>query len=462
MVDNCSSRRPENRAMPTVRTARLTALIAAVVTAGGLASTASAGAAMTATVSGTTVRVVGDGAADAVTLRLSGTTIQVDLADDGTADLSVPQATVQGFAILLGDGDNAVHVDTSGGDPTNQLPVAIQTGAGDDIIDTANGFETVASGGGDDVVSPGQRFDNVDLGAGSDRFVWVPGDASDVIDGGAGADVLDFSGSNASEQMRLDRSGDRVTVSRDVALVTQDTVGVERLDLDLASGTDTLLAAPGTGTLMAVTAVADTPTGTGNDSLTGDSGNDVLRGGLGTDVVNGGGGDDDLFGDDGSDTIDGGDGADVCDGEVEENCEFDVRPAPPVITPPVVTTPVPTPGPAPAAVVPPTTTGTTTTTTTTSPRAVPARASGLRIGRSALTLKLQNTGRAAVTVTVRATERGQRYATKTVKLLPGARKTITLAVPAKLKARLARAPRLKRTPRVTVTSAGKTAVVRPG
>jgi hypothetical protein len=44
---------------------------------------------------------VGDGAADAVTSR-SGTTIQVDFADDGTADLSVPQATVQGPA---GHGD---------------------------------------------------------------------------------------------------------------------------------------------------------------------------------------------------------------------------------------------------------------------------------------------------------------------------------------------------------------------
>ena len=327
-----------------MRTSCRTFTIAAL---GALTLTATAGigsaqAATTASIGGTILRVVGDADANDVALRLSGTTIQVDVGDDGTAEFSTPQASVQGFSVRLGEGADDFRVDTSGGDPTNEFPVSVDMGAGNDIADTANGFDQLDGGSGDDRLSPGQRFDQVVGGDGVDTITWVPGDASDVIDGGAGSDLLDFDGSNASEIITLNRQGDRTILNRDVAAVDQDTVRVERLDLSMLGGSDNFTAAENTGDLMALTVDAGTSTTGQQDTVTGGSANDVLRGGAGNDAINGGGGDDDLFGDADTDSLDGGDGADVCDGETEANCEFDVRPAP-------VTPPAPEPDPIPEA-----------------------------------------------------------------------------------------------------------------
>ena len=67
------------------------------------------------------------------------------------------------------------------------------------------------------------------LGAGNDTFTWAPGDGSDTIEGEAGIDTMDFDGSGAAENITISANGQRVNFFRDVANVTMDMDGVERI-----------------------------------------------------------------------------------------------------------------------------------------------------------------------------------------------------------------------------------------
>jgi hypothetical protein len=76
------------------------------------------------------------------------------------------------------------------------------------------------------------------LGSGDDTFVWDPGDGSDSVEGQGGADTLRFNGSNIGERVELSANGGRSRLVRDVAAVTMDTAGVERVDFNALGGAD--------------------------------------------------------------------------------------------------------------------------------------------------------------------------------------------------------------------------------
>src|SRR5262249_17939740 len=67
---------------------------------------------------------------------------------------------------------------------------------------------------------------------------WDPGDASDIVEGQDGADSLRFNGANISERFELSANGSRLRLTRDIATVTMDVDGVERVDLLQRGGSD--------------------------------------------------------------------------------------------------------------------------------------------------------------------------------------------------------------------------------
>lgn len=143
---------------------------------------------------------------------------------------------------------------------------------------------------------------------------------SDTLDGGSGADTAVFTGMRSAYTISL--SGGVTTVSNGEA---SDTVtNVERLQFaDMVTDAAGIPEAPP----IAGTENADTLNGTdgddiinglggadringaaGNDQINGGLGNDILFGGLGSDIVRGAEGNDRVSGGDGADALEGGDG----------------------------------------------------------------------------------------------------------------------------------------------------------
>jgi hypothetical protein len=99
------------------------------------------------------------------------------------------------------------------------------------------------------------------LGAGADTFNWDPGDGSDTVEGQGGADALQFNGSGIGELLEASANGSRVRLERNVASITMDLGGVERLALRSVGGPDSVTVGDMTGTDLDV---ADVDLGAGD------------------------------------------------------------------------------------------------------------------------------------------------------------------------------------------------------
>src|SRR5262249_4733930 len=93
---------------------------------------------------------------------------------------------------------------------------------------------------GKDRVNGGTGNDLASLGAGNDTFVWNPGDGSDTVEGQAGFDTLLFNGANIAENIDISANGGRVRFFRDIATITMDLNGVERIDFHALGGADNI------------------------------------------------------------------------------------------------------------------------------------------------------------------------------------------------------------------------------
>jgi Ca2+-binding RTX toxin-like protein len=277
------------------------------------------------------------------------------------------------------------HADTGDSLATNGL-------GGDDIIDASalkpgqlakltlnggDGNDTITGSAGNDIVIGGRGNDITNMGAGDDTFIWNPGDGSDTVEGGAGTDTLQFNGANVSENIDISANGGRVRFTRDVASITMDLNGVERINFDALGGADNITVHDLTGTSTnqvnldlgvngADDGNADTVTIDGTDSsdvisvtenngvitisglatevnitnagagdrivINGLGGDDVItssgltggiqlvaNGGDGADILIGGPENDVLSGGNGDDVLIGGGGADVLDGGPGDN-----------------------------------------------------------------------------------------------------------------------------------------------
>ncbi|WP_050626740.1 beta strand repeat-containing protein [Bradyrhizobium viridifuturi] len=271
----------------------------------------------------------GDGAADTVTVDGSGN------ADQITAALIGGNVVVSGLAadvtIIGPEGANdSLVINASGGDdiinasalPAGQLALTIDAGDGNDTIIGSQGADLILGGDGNDTVTGGRGDDTALLGAGDDTYIWNPGDGSDIVEGQSGTDTLVFNGANISEQFDISANGSRVRLTRDVANITMDLNGVEKIDIHTLGGADTITVNDLSGTdaqqvAIDLSATGGNPDGAldtviangsaGADIITvTQSGNDILVNGLAaqilvhgqdaTDVlqINGQGGDDQI------------------------------------------------------------------------------------------------------------------------------------------------------------------------
>ena len=171
----------------------------------------------------------------------------MDVGDDGTVDFSFDRSTFAAIDVQAGGGNDQVRVDDDFGSfAANAL--TIDGGAGDDTLIGGDGNDVLIGGTGNDTVIGGRGSDTALLGSGADSFTWNPGDGSDTIEGQSGNDTLDFTGSNANENIDLSANGSRVRLFRDVANVTQDMNGIENLALSPLGGADTVTVGDLTGT----------------------------------------------------------------------------------------------------------------------------------------------------------------------------------------------------------------------
>jgi Ca2+-binding RTX toxin-like protein len=261
------------------------------------------------------------GGADLVTVNdLSGTDVNdvnVDLAGtlggatgDGQADRVVVNGTNRDDAIDVSGDSSEVKVSGLSStvrilhpEPTDELDVhalggndkidasALAAGAilfepdggsGDDTIAGSQGIDKLLGGTGNDSIDGNGGNDLALLGAGDDTFVWDPGDGSDTVEGQDGADTMRFNGANAAEHIDMSGNGRRLRFFRDVANITMDTNGVERVDFNALGGAD----------LVTVNDLSDTDINEVNVDLAGTLGGTSGDGQADRVVVNGTNGDD--------------------------------------------------------------------------------------------------------------------------------------------------------------------------
>lgn len=230
-------------------------------------------------------------------------------------NVAISFASLSGVESISANGFTGVTIaGSSGADNLNFLGVqlngmAINAGAGDDVITGTNNADVINGGtgndtiyglDGNDVIDGGTGADTLYGGAGDDTFL-VATDASayaDNFDGGAGVDTVQATANNTVIGV-TGMNGIEVFSS---GAFSNFTVGGTSAADNLDFTGKTLLGS------VVLNGLA------GNDVITGTAGDDTIRGGDGVDTLNGGQGGDRLYGDAGADTLNGGDGADILDG----------------------------------------------------------------------------------------------------------------------------------------------------
>ncbi|HJQ83445.1 MAG TPA: calcium-binding protein [Candidatus Binatia bacterium] len=243
---------------------------AGVVTAGMLAGPGTAAGAgphpgtacdaVQASIVDGTLKVQGTDASDRIALELQAgnfDVLQVDIGDDGSPDLSFPRSEVAKIVVDAGNGDDSVRIDETNGVFSDAIPTTLDGGNGDDrLVGGAgagtldggdgndnliggSGAEQLLGGGGNDTIDGNKGNDTAEMGDGEDTFTWDPGDGSDVVEGDSGGrDTMIFNGAGIAEKVDLTANGNRLTFHRDVANVTMDTAGVERVVFNALAGED--------------------------------------------------------------------------------------------------------------------------------------------------------------------------------------------------------------------------------
>jgi len=200
-----------------------------------------------------TLNVTGSDGGQQVVLRLNGAgnQIQVDAADNGSADFSFASRDVAAINVKMGDGNDSVRIDDSNGALTgDSRPTTIAGGDGNDSLQgaqnppagpAADQVETYRGGDGNDSIDGGRGNDTAYLGSGNDTFRWDPGEGSDVIEGQDGTDTMLFNGAAGTDNVTLSANGGRLTFFRVQGAITMDTDDVEVVDFNALAGADTVL-----------------------------------------------------------------------------------------------------------------------------------------------------------------------------------------------------------------------------
>ena len=224
----------------THRRTLLVALAAAIVAAVSAAPADATAHKAKAKLHQGTLTVTGTAGADSIALRLQAGDPNTILVDAGSASFSFRRDRVDSIVVAALAGDDVVRIDDANGVFTDSIPTTLKGGYGDDTLLGGAGAETLRGGPGNDTVDGNRGNDLAFLGAGDDTFVWDPGDGSDSIEGQDGADTMLFNGANVAEKVELSANGDRLRFTRDIANITMDTHGVERVDFEAKGGADSV------------------------------------------------------------------------------------------------------------------------------------------------------------------------------------------------------------------------------
>jgi Ca2+-binding RTX toxin-like protein len=246
----------------------LAAAVAAAILAGP-GSAASAVSQAEASLGDGVLTVEGTNGSDRIALRLQAGqpgTLEVDVGDDGSADFSFARRAIAKIVVDAGNGDDSVRIDEGNGVFGDTIPTTIDGGNGSDRLVGGSGAGTLIGGNGDDILSGGSGAEKLDggngndsidgnrgndvalMGNGDDTFIWDPGDGSDTVEGQNGEDTMVFNGANGAEHVDLSANGNRLKFFRDVASITMDTAGVERVDFNALGGADVVTVNDLTGT----------------------------------------------------------------------------------------------------------------------------------------------------------------------------------------------------------------------
>jgi Ca2+-binding RTX toxin-like protein len=223
--------------------------------------------------------VNGDNGAETFTATANGTRVRFDRVDPAPFSLDI--GTTENLVLNMNGGDDTF---SASGNLAALITLTIDGGAGNDTIRGGNGADTLLGGDGNDFIDGNQGDDIAFLGAGDDVFQWDPGDGNDTVEGQAGFDTLVFNGANINERIDVSANGGRVRFSRDVASITMDLDGIERIDFHALGGADNLVINDLSGT--------DLPAGGVLVELAGTLGGTAGDGAVDTVTANGTAGDD--------------------------------------------------------------------------------------------------------------------------------------------------------------------------
>ncbi|WP_299969309.1 calcium-binding protein [uncultured Roseobacter sp.] len=195
---------------------------------------------------------------------------------------------------------------------------SIQISWADDHIYGLAGNDTLRGDKGDDHLFGGEGVDHLDGGVGNDRYVWTPGDGNDTIHDTATSlsevDRLVLKNVTSEDvtltrpndatfalQVRVDTTGEMITVHRHFAFYDTEGVGIEAIEFsdgviwtkDEIEAKTKIYGTAANDTSIQISWADDHIYGlAGNDTLRGDKGDDHLFGGEGVDHLDGGVGND--------------------------------------------------------------------------------------------------------------------------------------------------------------------------
>src|SRR5262249_38732352 len=124
---------------------------------------------------------------------------------------------------LTVDGQAGADVINASGLQAGFIKLTLLGNDGDDLLIGSQGNDSIFGGRGNDTAL---------MGAGDDTFTWNPGDGNDIVEGQGGKDTMVFNGAVIAEKIEISANGQRVRFTRDIANITMDLAGVERVNFN--------------------------------------------------------------------------------------------------------------------------------------------------------------------------------------------------------------------------------------
>ena len=240
-------------------------------------STQQIGGSVTASIVGTTLKVIGTAGNDSIQVSDDGT--QFVVAADGGAPMDFPTQNVTGVLVIGGPG-----ADTLTGTLGAAISTTLRGGGGDDCLTGGSGFNLLVGGGGSDTLQggalmnievPGSRADFVDAPTGNDLLIGGPAGSKNFADFSMRTDPL-YLTNNGEADSGDTAAGEATTIMPSVQNIlagsAQDTIVSTVAGSFLSAGVgQDLIVSGGVGTTM----VAG-PQSAGSDTIISGGGDNAI------------------------------------------------------------------------------------------------------------------------------------------------------------------------------------------